>query len=233
MIINFTAILFIFTTFLVVIFLLKMLRNILNSSQTLIFLICIVGWLYLQAYLTISGFYSPNLNQIPPRFLLSVLPPILAIIILFNTKKTLTIIDSIDGYNLTILNVVRIPVEIGLYLLFLDSKVPEIMTFSGLNFDILAGISAPIIAIYGFRKNILSSKIIFIWNLISVSLLTSIVTLAFLSAPFPFQQLSFDQPNVAVFEFPFNWLPSFIVPAVLFTHIAILRKLIFSKKGNS
>ncbi|MDB6080057.1 MAG: putative transrane protein of unknown function, partial [Akkermansiaceae bacterium] len=46
-----------------------------------------------------------------------------------------------------------------------------------------------------------------------------------LSAPFPFQRLALDQPNVAILSFPFIWLPTFIVPVVLFTHLASIRQL--------
>jgi len=37
--------------------------------------------------------------------------------------------------------------------------------------------------------------------------------------------LAFDQPNIAVLYFPFSWLPTYVVPVVLFCHLAALRKL--------
>jgi hypothetical protein len=67
------------------------------------------------------------------------------------------------------------------------------------------------------------------WNLLCLGLLINIVTLAVLSAPFPFQQLAFDQPNIAVLFFPFIWLPAFVVPAVLFAHLVCLRQLFRNK----
>jgi hypothetical protein len=53
----------------------------------------------------------------------------------------------------------------------------------------------------------------------------NIVVNAALSAPVPFQQFAFDQPNIAVLYFPFVWLPGFIVPLVLFAHLAAIQKL--------
>ncbi|MEO8588376.1 MAG: hypothetical protein ABI432_03330 [Flavobacteriales bacterium] len=64
------------------------------------------------------------------------------------------------------------------------------------------------------------------WNIACIGLLVNIVARAVLSAPFPFQQLAFDQPNIAVLYFPFVWLPCCVVPLVLLAHLATLRKLL-------
>ena len=40
----------------------------------------------------------------------------------------------------------------------------------------------------------------------------------------PFQQFGFDQPNIAMLYSPFVWLPCFIVPTVLFSHLVCIRK---------
>jgi len=64
-----------------------------------------------------------------------------------------------------------------------------------------------------------------LWNVICLGLLFNIVINAILSAPTIFQAQAFDQPNIGVFYFPFVWLPCFIVPAVLFSHLVCLKKL--------
>lgn len=56
-------------------------------------------------------------------------------------------------------------------------------------------------------------------------MLTIIVSIAILSAPFPFQQLAFEQPNVAVLRFPYILLPSVIVPLVYLSHFITLKWL--------
>jgi hypothetical protein len=43
------------------------------------------------------------------------------------------------------------------------------------------------------------------------------------------QQIALDQPNRGVTFFPFIWLPSVIVPIVLFCHLASLWKLVVRK----
>lgn len=121
---------------------------------------------------------------------------------------------------------VRIPVEIGLYWLFIHRVVPGIMTFEGRNFDILCGLTAPLVYYFGYIKNVLNRKILFAWNILSLLSLANIVSTAVLSAPFPIQQFAFDQPNIALLYFPFVWLPCCIVPIVLLSHLVAIKRLI-------
>lgn len=193
-----------------------------NSKTTLIILFT---WLALQTAIGLSGFYTVT-DTIPPRFLVLVLPPVFLIIGLFTTSKGRKYIDSLDAETLTILHTIRIPVEIVLFWLFNNKTVPELMTFEGRNFDILSGVTAPIIFYFGFIRKQLNRKIILVWNFICLGLLINIVVNAVLSAPFPFQKFAFDQPNIAVLYFPFNWLPSCVVPLVLFSHLATIRQLL-------
>jgi len=185
----------------------------------------ILSWLGIQTFIGLSGFYKIT-DTIPPRFLLLVLPPFLMIVGLFISSKGRQFIDKLDPKILTLLHVVRIPVELVLYWLFLNKCVPALMTFEGRNFDILSGLTAPIIYYFGFVTKQIDKKISLIWNVICLGLLVNIVANAILSAPFPFQKFAFDQPNIAILNFPFNWLPSCIVPLVLFAHLATIRQLI-------
>ncbi len=100
------------------------------------------------------------------------------------------------------------------------------MTFEGRNFDILAGITAPIIAYLAFTQKKISRNGLLIWNFICLALLANIVVNAFLSVPSPVQQFAFDQPNIAILYVPFSWLPTFVVPVVLFAHLASIQQLL-------
>ncbi len=193
-------------------------------------LIGLIIWLTAQMALTLSHFYSQNLSAFPPKlFIFGILPPLLLIILLLVTKNGREFTDSLPLENITYLNIIRIPVELVLYWLFIEKAIPELMTFEGRNFDILSGISAPIVAYLVFTKRKLSHNFLLIWNLICLGLLVNIVTNALLSAPFSIQKLAFEQPNVAVLHFPFNWLPTFIVPVVMFGHLVSIRQLIIKK----
>jgi len=183
-------------------------------------------WLTIQAVLTLKNIYNSDTNTFPPKIILTgILPTILTIILLFATSKGRQFIDSLPLKNLTYINIVRIPVEIVLFCLFINKAIPELMTFEGRNFDIIAGISAPIIAYFGLTKTKLNKKTILLWNFICLGLLANIVVNALFSAPSPLQKFAFDQPNIAILNFPFSWLPTFIVPIVLFGHLISIRQL--------
>jgi len=187
----------------------------------------IAGWMILQTIVSLSGFYLVT-DSVPPRFALLLGPPVLFIISLFVTKNGRKFIDSLNIRWLTILHIIRVPIELILFGLFLHKLIPGVMTFEGRNLDILSGLSAPLIYYIFFVKNGLNKRVLLLWNIICLGLLINIVTIAILAAPFPFQRLAFDQPNVGVLIFPFTWLPCCVVPLVFFSHLASIRKLVLA-----
>ena len=217
----YVGILFGVTTLLTIYLFYKASRN----SKAAILLVAL--WLILQTIVSLTGFYT-HTDSVPPRFPFLILPPVLLIIFLFVTSAGKRYIDSLDVKSLTLLHTIRVPVEIVLYLLCVHKTIPEIMTFEGRNLDILSGITAPVIYYAGFVTKRISRNIVLLWNFICLGLLANIVTTAILSAPMPFQQLAFEQPNIAVLYFPFTWLPCCVVPLVLFAHLVTIRKLLLS-----
>ena len=194
-------------------------------------LIGLTIWLIIQTFLTLKNSYNIDTNTLPPKIILfGIFPAIFIILVLFVTQKGKQFIDSLPLKNLTYLNIVRIPVEIVLFWLFLNKAIPELMTFEGRNFDIIAGITAPFVAYFMFNKNKFHRQKMLIWNFICLGLLINIVVNALLSAPSPIQKFAFDQPNIAILNFPFSWLPTFIVPIILFGHLTSIRQLLKQNK---
>jgi hypothetical protein len=190
-------------------------------------------WLVTVLALSLLGVYSKHPEAMPPRiFIFGVLPMLMVIAAAFFTRSGRRFIDSLSLFHLTLLHTIRIFVELVLWWLFLEGAVPQLMTFEGRNLDILAGLTAPLVAYLGIRKEVLSRRMLIIWNILCLGLLFNIVIIAVLSVPSPLQKLGFEQPNRAVLYFPFTWLPAFVVPAVLFCHLAAIRKLLTGKKIN-
>lgn len=203
-----------------------------QKKATLIF-VGLTVWLIIQAVLTLKNTYNNDINSFPPKIMLiGILPTIFTIILLFVTSKGRQFIDSLPIKNLTHLNIVRIPVEIALYWLFLHKAIPQLMTFEGINFDILVGLTAPLVAYFGFTKQKIGRIGILIWNFISLGLLLNIVIVAIFSTPSPIQKFAFSQPNIAILNFPFCWLPTFIVPVVLLGQLITIRQLLILKINN-
>lgn len=203
--------------------------NATGRSKNVLFIM--IGWLILQAIIALTGFYKTT-DTLPPRFALLVLPPLVMIAVLFLTIKGKIFIDSLSLRSLTLLHTVRILVELVLFLLCANHVVPRLITFEGMNFDIISGITAPIVYYFSLVKGLLNKKILLTWNILCLVLLLNVVVRAVLSVPTPFQQFSFNQPAIAVLYAPYNWLPCFIVPVVLFSHLAAIRRLSKTKNLN-
>jgi hypothetical protein len=185
----------------------------------------VLCWLTIQGVVSLSGFYL-NTTANPPRFPALILIPLIVIALLFGTRRGREWIDSGDSRKIYLVHLVRIPVELLLYSLFINKAVPELMTFSGSNYDVLSGITAPVIYYFGVVKQQLPKIVLLIWNLICIGLLVNVVYHAIFAAPLPFQKFGFEQPNIAVLYFPFTWLPAFIVPFVLYAHLVAIRQLV-------
>ena len=222
----FVSIVFILTTLITLFLFAK--SKIGSKKITLI----IIGWLGVQGILAFKGFYLFE-QTIPPRFILAIGPPLVFILMLFLTPVGRKYLDEFDVKNITWIHSVRVPVEIVLFWLFVFGLVPKLMTFEGRNFDIIAGLTAPLVVYFGYVKKRISTKIILVWNFICLLLLINIVMNAILSAPSPFQIQAFDQPNIGILIFPFIWLPSYIVPVVLFSHLVVIRNILLNKTPES
>ncbi len=198
------------------------------SKNSKFVLILLAVWIVMQGMISLSGFYMET-DPFPPRFIFLVLPPNLLIAYLFLSTSGKTYVKNFDDSTLTLLHSVRIPVEIALYWLYTYKMIPEIMTFEGRNLDIISGLTAPFVYYFGYIKKALNKNIIIVWNLVCLLLLINIVSIAILSAPFEFQKFAFDQPNIAVLNFPYIYLPCCIVPIVLFSHLYCIKNLLSNK----
>lgn len=160
-------------------------------------------------------------EQKPGLFIAVIMGTVLLTIVSLKNTKT----AALNSKALLSIHILRIPVELILYKLYLQYKIPLSMTYKGMNFDIVMGISALILLLYILRSNKRVNRSFFIaWNILGIGFLSFIVILAILSSPLPVQQFAFDQPNIGVLAFPYCLLPSGVVPVVLMAHILLLRQ---------
>lgn len=185
---------------------------------------------FLIAWLAITGILANNLffydlEFVPPKLFLFVAFFLLTGLIPFLFKSQRELLKNMPITSLTYLHIIRVPVEIVLWWLFLEGKVPEDMTFEGMNYDILSGITAPFAAIFlvGGKTKYRFGAIA--WNILAIILLFNVVIRAIMATPFFYDAALFETPNVAVLFSPFVWLPTFIVPLVLLAHITSLYQL--------
>lgn len=160
-------------------------------------------------------------EQKPGIFIAVIMGTVLLTIVSLKSIKT----AALNSKLLLSIHILRIPVELVLYQLYRQHKIPLSMTYKGVNFDIIMGISALILLLYTLRsKNRINRSFFIGWNILGIGFLLFIVVLAILSSPLPIQQFAFDQPNLAVLAFPYCLLPAGVVPVVLIAHILLLRQ---------
>jgi len=186
-------------------------------------------WLGIHSYLASHNFYTSSYS-LPPRAFLMIAPPIFAIFtVLFCLWKS-NYLSQLSLSTMTHIHVFRFPLELIVFTGFATSgNIPEIMTFSGNNPDILVGISAPVIGYLYFSKKHISINALLAWNVFSLLILLNITTIAILSMPYPYQQFGLDQPNIALLNFPFIFLPSLLVGVAYFCHIISIHKILVYK----
>jgi hypothetical protein len=122
--------------------------------------------------------------------------------------------------------------EIVLWLTFVDNIIPIQMTFEGLNYDILVGLTAPVVACFCFTIKKWSRTVAIIWNFFGLALLLNIVVISVLSAPVPFRVFMNEPANTFVAQLPFVWLPAFVVPVAYWMHILSLKQLLTANKAH-
>ena len=184
----------------------------------------LLSWLFLQSLIASSGFYLMTKTR-PPHLLLAAAPPLVVIAVLLLTPSGRHFIHGMSLKWSVLIHSIRIFVEVNLYLLFLHKQVPVQMTFESGNLDILAGLTAPLIW-WAFNGRYIGRRGLLIWNGLALLSVLNAFGRAILSTPSPLQQFAFNQPTIAILVFPFVLLPAFLVPAILFCHLAVLTKLL-------
>lgn len=122
----------------------------------------------------------------------------------------------------------RAPLEVALYLLFTAGQLPEQMTFAGRNFDVLVGVSAPVMAFLIATKRA-PPWVQWLWQLAAVGLLINVVSIAITSAPGPLHLDWPGAPLTIVAQWPYALLPGFLVPCAVLGHVLAISKL----RGNA
>ncbi len=159
-------------------------------------------------------------------------PPLLPFMGLTAVASTILAFSSLGGVlarGLPIAALVgfhafRVPLEIILYQLSLDGVLPVQMTFDGMNYDIVSGLSAVAVALWAAWGRP-PRAVLMAWNVLGLTLLLVIVTIAVLSAPVPFRVFMNEPANTIIATTPFVWLPTVLVQAAWIGHLLVFRRL--------
>ncbi|MGD1890343.1 MAG: hypothetical protein ACFB15_07080 [Cyclobacteriaceae bacterium] len=186
------------------------------------------AWLLFISVASLSGFFS-DFSSFPPRVVTVITIPFITILLIIFSRSINAILKVIPPQNLLYIQAFRVIVEVLLWMLFLQELLPEQMTFEGRNWDILVGLTAPLMAYFGLVRENWSRSLIIVWNVLGLMLLANIVTIAILSMPTPFRVFTNEPSNTIVATFPFVWLPGVLVPIAYSIHFFSLKQLLLSQ----
>ena len=188
------------------------------------FIVILVVWAVVSAALSLSGFLG-DFSSFPPKMMLVlVIPMILVIIFTFSTRSDIYL-KKIPAKWIVNMQSFRVVVELFLWWAFIDQLIPEQMTFEGRNFDILAGLTAPLVAALWLRPSGHKPVPVIIWNCLGLLLLFNILVIAVLSMPTPMRYFTNEPANTLVATFPWVWLPGLLVILAFALHILSIKQM--------
>lgn len=194
-------------------------------------LLAIILWAVFVTIWSLSGVMS-DFSLFPFNLLPVIGIPIVILIFFANSRRVNEVLEHIPPASLIRLQSFRFFVEVLLWMLFIGNLLPVQMTFEGRNFDIVAGFTAPIIAVLALRGTISRTGII-VWNVLCLLLLLNIVITAILSTPSPWRVFMNEPPNYIVAYFPISWLPGLLVPLAYYLHVFSLKQALQSRPTSS
>jgi hypothetical protein len=186
-------------------------------------LISLIGWAMVVSVASLTGF-AGNFKIFPLNIAPLLFVPLISVIWFTFSNTLKELVKHIEPHQIIRLQVFRVFVELLLWALFIQNLLPIQMSFEGRNFDILAGLTAPVVAYLALHKKV-SKRLLIGWNLVCLGLLINIVTIAILSMPTPFRYFMNEPSNTVVTLFPFIFLPTFLVPLAYMLHFFSLRQL--------
>ncbi len=192
----------------------------------LFFRLGLLTWLVVPWYLAMNG-YLIDLSMTPPALMRLVVAMELVVVVFCLSPWGRHVAEKLPTSLLVGTQVFRLPLEILLYKLAAAHFIPNEMTFAGYNFDIITGVLALPLWIFLHTAKV-PQWIVWGWNCLGSALLLTIVTLAILSFPKPFGM--FTPYSTLIAFHPWVWLPTFLVPIALASHLLLFRKLMLPKE---
>jgi hypothetical protein len=199
-----------------------------RRRRTLLAAAGIAVWLAAQAAAALSGWLGRFELRPPP------------LVIWFGSMLVMTLAlawspfgrrfaDKVPFVALIGFQAFRLPLELVMHRAAVAGIMPNVMSFTGYNFDIVSGATALPLALIAWRRP-LPRPLIALWNVTGQLLLIAIVIIAFAATPV-FRAFGDDQLNTWVTEFPYVWI-AVMVAAALFGHVVTLRKLMAERRAR-
>jgi hypothetical protein len=165
--------------------------------------------------------------EFPPRFAIAfIIPSFIFTGVFLYKSRNKNWIKSIPEQWIIYFQSFRILVEI----LFVFSVSKGIFNYhvsiEGYNFDMIFAFTAPIIAFLVYHKNLLSRKVVLVWNYIGLTILASVIVL-FLTSIYKPEIYGSELPLLPLeaLTYPYVLIAGFLMPTAVFLHILSIIQL--------
>jgi hypothetical protein len=185
-------------------------------------LIALCVWLLITGMLAYGG-HLAVWNSRPPRLPTIPLLALVTIVLINRASIFRTLLNATPRHWPVAMQTFRIGVELAFWGLFTSGGAPQQVTFEGRNFDVIVGLTAPLIAIAITRLNLRPSVVI-AWNILGVMILSNTIVTTLSSMPGPLHLNWPGIPFTAFATWPFVWVPAFLAPLGIFIHVFSIRQ---------
>lgn len=201
-----------------------LLSRYLPTKALLLSLGILAAWLVYGGVLGYAGIVGDaSLRPPGPAFLLV---PVFLFVALFLARSSAgeQLALSIPLWIILAAQAFRVGVELFLHQLWLAGMAPRMITYAGGNWDIVIGLSAPIIA-YLYAQQRMGDRLVLAWNILGLATLANVALRALLTAPGVLNFVKAEIPNTAIGTFPFTYIPGLLAPLALVLHVMAIRAL--------
>jgi hypothetical protein len=176
--------------------------------------VALLVWLIYVGAIGASGVLR-NAGLRPPGIVYLALPVIACIFLVTARGSTGRLLAlAVPLWLLVGLQVFRVGVEATLQALFQ----------AGGNVEIVIALAAPAVA-WLTTRGPWGLRLVWVWNILGLASLVNVLARGVLTAPGPLHLIHAEVPNLAIGQFPFSYIPGFMVPLALILHLLVFRRL--------
>jgi hypothetical protein len=184
--------------------------------------VIVAAWLGATWAIAASGLLA-RFDLRPPPFFFLVVAIAAASVALAAGPIGTAIAAGVPLWGLVLAQGFRLPLELLMHEAVGQGVMPNQMSYSGANFDIVTGGTAiAVAALLASGRG--GRRLAAAWNVVGMLLLANILTIAIISTP-ALAAFGPDRLNTWVAFPPFVWLPAVMVAAAIAGHIVVWRRL--------
>lgn len=179
-------------------------------------------WLSLFGALSIISITLPGTVDLSVAIVVAFLLPLVVLAVVL-TGKWPTLTAEQDDSFVHYFHLWRLPASFVPLWLYQSGVVPIQMTFEGYNFDIIAGLTAPVLSSLAFGQQMLNKTVVMVWNI-----LAAIILLA--STWVVYSELMTNSQLMALYaSVPFSLLLLALAPLSLAFHVQAVWRVLQGK----